>query len=278
MVESICLTCLNYLNGYRSNGLILFSYTDIKTSVLRLGLSCVCIPWSDGGASTLGGMLQQISSVLKFDRDETVAALASSAWCICNSKLTPRAPPLFLVTRVVGQGTARNDTAMIQSQIRSSSTVLSQSSLIVGMRSAVEKGKVKKAEIEKAIADSKNLASSEVQDIQKVEVSTNVILGRDGVGGGALLQIGNQKAATVEKLQIRKQNDSMISENKPKSMTAPMIDSKQNLEPLDSHSNAISSKDHHAPLSVLPDNDADEESDDEFPPIVDCDPDDEDMM
>jgi len=166
MVESICLTCLNYLNGYRSNGLILFSYTDIKTSVLRLGLSCVCIPWSDGGASTLGGMLQQISSVLKFDRDETVAALASSAWRICNSKLTPRAPPLFLVTRVVGHGTTSNDAAMIQSQIRSSSAILSQSSLIVGMRSAVEKGKVKKAEIEQAIADSKNLASSEVQDVQ----------------------------------------------------------------------------------------------------------------
>jgi len=282
MVESICLTCLNHLNSYRSNnGTILFSYTDVKTSLLRLGLSCVSMPWSDGGASTLGGMLQKISSVLKFDRDETVAALASSAWCICNSNLTSRAPPLFLVTRVVGQGAIGNDVAKIQSQMRSSSAVLSQSNLIAGMRSAVEKGKIEKAkdEIEHASADSKKLASLEEKDLKKVvEVSTSATLGGGGEGGKASLHIKNHEVYAVDKMATVKQDGTMNSENNPKSMIDPIIRAKPKLELVDSQSNAIPSNDQHALTSKLPDDNIEEESDDEFPPIVDCDPDDEDMM
>ncbi len=98
MVESIAVTCLENISA-EGHGSTYCNHTTVKTSILRLGVSCISTPWSDGSASSIVSRMRRTASYLRFDRNFAVSSAAYTALTICNSLATPRAPPLVIVTR-----------------------------------------------------------------------------------------------------------------------------------------------------------------------------------
>jgi len=106
-IESVTATCLSDLPGYSIPGPAL-SYSSTICSLLRLGSSCVCAPWSDGAASRLTGPLRSAAESLKGSKDHEVSSAAYSTLCVCDAIMAPRSPPMMVVTRSVdaASGTA----------------------------------------------------------------------------------------------------------------------------------------------------------------------------
>mmetsp|Transcript_22192 Transcript_22192/g.33097 ORF Transcript_22192/g.33097 Transcript_22192/m.33097 type:complete len:670 (+) Transcript_22192:114-2123(+) len=100
-IDSVMFTCLSTLDhgigGTPPPLRVLHAST--KVSLLRLGIDCVCAPWSDGGTSGLVGIVRKAAAVLKSDRDNAVSSAAHSALCVIDALATPRAPPLTFVSR-----------------------------------------------------------------------------------------------------------------------------------------------------------------------------------
>lgn len=96
-IDSITHTCLTalYLRGSSS----ILAYSNVKRALLQLGMNCVCVPWGDGGRSTLSDVLRTVSTMLRRDPDVAVATAALSTLCAFDSFMTPRAPPILIPTR-----------------------------------------------------------------------------------------------------------------------------------------------------------------------------------
>ena len=98
MVESVAATCLDIICA-EGHGSAYCNHSEVKTSILRLGVSCISTSWSDGSASSLVSRMRQCASDLRFDRNSAVSSSAFSALTICNCLTTPRSSPLVIVTR-----------------------------------------------------------------------------------------------------------------------------------------------------------------------------------
>lgn len=57
------------------------------------------VPWGDGGRSTINDIVRKVSLLLKNDTDVTVASMALSTLCIVDAFMTPRAPALLIASR-----------------------------------------------------------------------------------------------------------------------------------------------------------------------------------
>lgn len=77
----------------------IFANSHVKQSLLQLGMTCVCMPWGDGGRSTLLGMVRTVASMLRSDPNVSVASAAFSTLCALDAVVTPRAPALVLPSR-----------------------------------------------------------------------------------------------------------------------------------------------------------------------------------
>ena len=88
-------------------------------------MNAVCVPWGDGGRSTISGVVRAVSTMLRNDPDASVSSTALSTLCVFDAFTTPRAPPILIPTRI-----STNDTPTVNSSSRSSMTA---SSLIQGM-------------------------------------------------------------------------------------------------------------------------------------------------
>ena len=67
--------------------------------MLQLGMNCACVPWGDGGRSTIANVVCTLSSMLRNDPDTSVASTALSTLCAIDAFMTPHAPPLLIPTR-----------------------------------------------------------------------------------------------------------------------------------------------------------------------------------
>jgi len=101
-IESIVIKCLSSLSEPLTSS-ISSHHSLTKMAILQLGVNILCSPWKDGGASSRGNLsttLKRTAMYLrKNDRNINVAASASSALCVCDALMTPRSPPLVIVTR-----------------------------------------------------------------------------------------------------------------------------------------------------------------------------------
>lgn len=96
-LDSITHTCLStlYLRGCSS----IFAYSHVKRAMLQLGTNCACVPWGDGGRSTISDVVRTVSTMLRRDPDVSVASAALSTLCVFDAFATPRAPPILIPTR-----------------------------------------------------------------------------------------------------------------------------------------------------------------------------------
>lgn len=104
LVDSMVSTCLSNLKKQTidiSN--IILSSQKIKDSFLRLGIASVSTPWPDGGVSSLIEDLRSAALAFRYDRDLTVSSSAYSAFELCSCIMTPRAPPMLIITRTISE-------------------------------------------------------------------------------------------------------------------------------------------------------------------------------
>lgn len=148
-LDSITQACLSnlYGSGDRAPSASVFAYSHVKCSMLQLGLNCTCVPWGDGGTSTITGIVRRVTSVLRHDADLSVSSIALSSLCALDAMSTPRSLPLLVPARA--DGPAHND----------SSAVVTASSLMQQMNQA-------KIE-EKKIAASEKVAKEKAKSVNK---------------------------------------------------------------------------------------------------------------
>ena len=103
-IDSILHSCLTTLYGSGSNSI--FAYAEAKRSILQLATNCVTVPWGDGGRSTVNEIVRKVSLLLKNDTDVTVASMALSTLCIVDAFMTPRAPALLIPSRNQDDGSS----------------------------------------------------------------------------------------------------------------------------------------------------------------------------
>ena len=96
-IDSILHSCLTTL--YCSGGSSIFVYAEAKRSMLQLATNCVTVPWGDGGRSTINEIVRKVSLLLKNDTDVTVASMALSTLCVVDAFTTPRAPAILIASR-----------------------------------------------------------------------------------------------------------------------------------------------------------------------------------
>ena len=75
------------------------SFAEVKASFLRFATSCVATPWQDGAASSIAKDLLEAARLCDKDAEYTVMQASSSAIRLCNALACPRAPALIVVTR-----------------------------------------------------------------------------------------------------------------------------------------------------------------------------------
>lgn len=274
LIESIASTAISKLGVDGVQGRFC-NFSVVKASILKLGISCLVTPWPDGAASGLTLVLRQAAFVLRFDHDSNVSTIAYSAMGICNMAVAPRAPPLVIVTRL-------NDSEATTSAKHRQ--FFSRDSLENGMESAKEdilKSKIieketqekkkKKKEVEKK---KKQMMESEKSKVHKVDTNAKVTESDNGSGRDKfsdLVQPPNEHvpSSTEEDHQSKdedlpeiKDEDADISMSEEPSSVKVDIEEDDNVE--------------ESSLPSDKGNDSDA-SDDDFPPIIDCAPDDEDM-
>jgi hypothetical protein len=267
LIESMALTCLGNI-GINSSPGRFCNFAPVKATVLKLGVSCITNPWPDGASSGLVQALRRAAFVLRFDGDSIVSAAAYSAMSICNMAVMPRAPPLMIVSR-------SND---VDGGMMNTNQFFSRESLEGGI-GAVREDILKSKIIEKEIQEKKKNAKKAKEEMMaksksmKHEESTNKL--QQGLETKEIIEVKQ----TIE-LSTEAECDDKEEQKNRKEVEKPpgSINSTPNEEKpmeVDIEDEVSVGEKEHVNSS---DSDEDEEgSDDDFPPIIDCAPDDEDM-
>lgn len=173
-LDSITHACFSKM--YSSGNSSILSYSHVKRAMLQLGMNCVCVPWQDGGRSTTSNIVRTVSEMLRNDPDVSVASTALSSLCVFDAFATPRAPPMLVPTR--GSMDERG----------CHGTSLTASSLIVSMNESkwgmmISKDAANERRINKSDKRSSKIAKEET-DKPEIVVQLNLSGGIvDGVAG-----------------------------------------------------------------------------------------------
>mmetsp|Transcript_4967 Transcript_4967/g.6419 ORF Transcript_4967/g.6419 Transcript_4967/m.6419 type:complete len:947 (+) Transcript_4967:38-2878(+) len=310
MVESLTLQCLENIR-YQRIASFFCNYKGSTISILKLGMNCASTPWPDGGASTIIDLLRSTAFELRFDRDMNVSSTAYTALNMCNSLLAPRSPPLVIVTRDKTMSAFNNEnmntiftTTALETGINNVAKNKKETLMINAQKQDERNAKVEakmmklqesqnnKVELERnqksldakelsvhaqgdTHDDSKNLSSKSLQVVNNSEVVSQI-------------QTPKQKSASEMMDWSHVNAKDKISEGKQpgddhcdEAQVADSRDSSENIEKDTVNLPATMSGETNLEDSnkCFDDNDVDDEegSDDDLPPIVDCDPDEEDV-
>ena len=255
MIESVTSTCLEHIRA-ESNGSIYCNNATTKAAILDLGINCISTPWSDGSASSITGMVRQTATYLRFDRDRSVSSTSYTALAICNCLATPRAPPLVIVTR--------------DKNVEALNTGMSSSF----SKAIIEEGisNMKENIIEKKIKSKKKAISDSIRAKEKSTIRAQINSTKETAevkivqSETKTFQESNADVELNTSLKIQQQH---FPEKKDEAESKVIVDHVEKEKP-------PSPKEE--PLVADPSDDEDDDlSDADFPMIVDCDPDDEDM-
>ena len=283
-LDSIIQTCFS--NLYSSGNSSIIAYSHVKRAMLQLGTNCMCAPWRDGARSTISNIVRTVSEMLRNDPDVSVASMALSTLCVLDAFTTPRAPPLLVPIRDSIDGSGNH------------SISLTASSLIVGMNDtklemqstklAAEERRVTKSERKASKITKKEAEKSETHvqsSLNEKIVESGADLVRDAVEGlvpdavGGIM--GDASADTM--MDIEGQHDAIAAaaafEHEPKNeavVGTQMSESRSELQSSAKYENtdAIDSKQ----TTENSDDEASDDSMEDFPAIVDEGPDDEDRL
>lgn len=290
LIDSIISTCLSKLT--ESNGKFC-NFSLVKASILNLGACAIATPWPDGASSGLVCELQKIAFSLKFDCDGRVSTAAYNAISICNMALTPRAPPLIIVSRT----TSTDDATKGVSQSR----FFSREALETGM-DAVNEDIIRAKLIEREAGEKKRRerqAKKELHLKEKLKGSTQDIDVLTQSKSSMTKEIFQQKDEDMLVMEKKAEdsphvslsyNDNTVTKNDyfddktheqkndaTNETSSQAVDSLRTKQ--DNFENDIQGRDgdinNNSPSLEV--EDKDDGSDDDFPPIIDCDPDDDDV-
>jgi len=263
LVESIASTAISNLGMKGAQGRFC-SFSVVKASILRLGNSCIVTPWPDGAASGLVQVLRQAACVLRFDRDSNVSITAYSAMGICNMAVTPRAPPLVIVTR------------LNESDVNTSAKhrqFFSRESLENGME-AVKEDILKSKIIEKeAEENKKKKKDAEKSKMQKKEADKKILKEKYDAQSDDVAEKGSTTDNASEADQPPQVNQSVedLPEEKGEDADIDMHDEEANDKDTTNEAEIDDESTQSSAQGFGGDG-----SDDDFPPIIDCAPDEED--
>ena len=131
----------------------------------------MCVPWQDGGRSTLSNIVRTVSEMLRNDPDVSVASAALSTLCVFDAFATPRAPPILVPIRGSidesgSRGTSLTASTMIASMNDSKSEIMAS-------KIAAEERRVAKSERKASKIAKKDAVKSET--IVQTNLNENIV-------------------------------------------------------------------------------------------------------
>ncbi len=285
MIESVAITCLEQV-CLEGHGSIYCSNPNIKLSTLRLGINCVSTPCQDGSASTIIGMMKQTSLFLRTDRDFAVSSMAYTALNLCNSLLTSHVPPLVIIKRDKNIEGFSDGMVSTFSKEGIEDSIMNVREIIARQKKESEKNrnasKLEKVSIRqhpsKINVDSKSNVDNKIEVVRmklKTQPETQSILQNDdAISSHQGLDVKCVDAAKPElksDQEVEADNVDILPKRKVDHFDIEDYDDKGG--PQEVLVNPAKRP------SMLDDDDGIEASDldEDFPIIVDCDPDEEDM-
>lgn len=257
LIESICSRSLTDFDMNFNE------CAPIKLSILKLGASCMSTPWPDGASSGLTQSLLQYAMPMRYDRDTTVSSMAFTTVGVCNLSLSPRAPPLTIISRA-----KESDDSMTRHK-----KFFSMSSMEEGMQSAQEdilrskiaskeKKELKKKQKEEADERKKILEEEERMKTKEQDKSSLNQFEEKPVN----VDSDDASPDQVDKEIHSTEEEKVIRE----------ID--HNMGEASSGSDDSGDKEEAASEKMGDDGSEDDDDDDDFPPIIDCGPDEDDDL
>lgn len=279
-IDSILHLCLTKL--YSSGSSSIFAYAEAKRSILQFATNCVTVPWGDGGRSTINELVRKVSLLLKNDTDVTVASVAFSTLCVVDAFMTPRAPALLVGSRnqdSISDLTAANMMKSInekeaemkslsrskESNEKKSSKKDRKVSAEKSAKAAVIKAKKTRTENSSVLEGKKNEATETTKRVQRESESLKVA---DVIEEAAVVESDNKRIHT-ETTKTAATNDVAMDT----SDTMEVDESTEDRFKIESKS-----QNGHKNDTELGDDEDDDFSLDDFPEIVDEDPDEGDRM
>jgi hypothetical protein len=295
-IDSITHTCLTalYLRGSSS----ILAYSNVKRALLQLGMNCVCVPWGDGGRSTLADVLRTVSTMLRRDPDITVASAALSALCVFDSFMTPRAPPILIPTRGGMVNETVNDNSGSGLTASTLMEDINQAKLALAAskdaqddkkikKSANKKSnkKAKKEDVEvvdtKAPFESLKTAQCNSNSTEMLDVCIGVSPIVTNATSESVVVVNSATSSGLDSLHVTDASD--IATKLPSSSSNTIDDHKNEVlnkmndsQPGDE--SGVSKEEVYVPQKDKEEDDSDDDSMDDFPEIVDEEPDEEDRM
>ena len=252
-------------------------------------MNCVCVPWGDGGRSSITNVLRTVCTMLRSDSDTSVASTALSTLCACDAFTTPRAPPLLIPTRdSMNNASHMTASSMLQGMKDSKQEMLASKEAKEERKKKLDKNssKKKKAKKEDTNDDSKLTAEKTDDDADSKVAEAKATKSEEPITNNVPTQSANtsdkmeeSSAPPTDKMAVSE----VESPNAEKIDTEPMIEDQEEpssdkvpVETTDaSEPNDIQMNEEDDGGGDEEDNDSDDGSFD-FPEIVDGDPDEED--
>lgn len=290
-IDSITHTCLSTL--YLRGGSSIFAYSNVKRALLQLGMNCACVPWGDGGRSTVSDVLRTVSIMLRRDPDVTVASAALSTLCVFDSFMTPRAPPILIPTRggmlneTVNDGSGVTASTLMQ-DINQAKLALAASNDAHDYKKVIKSDKriktAKKEDVEvetKAQFDSfKTVQCNNSNSAEKLDVFNGMIPVVTNASSESVTVVNSATGSGVASLHVTDASD--IATKLPSS-SGIMIDDHQNkllgkMSDSQPGDELGASKEEVYVAQKDKEEDDSDDSMDDFPEIVDEEPDEEDRV
>jgi hypothetical protein len=273
-IDSLLITYLSVIVTGSVESVASLYTSDEKSAILNLGVQTICVPYQDGGGTLLLNEIRRVAMVLKSDRDSNVSSSAYFALSICSAILTPRGPPLIIATR-----------SMIGNDSNERISSFSKEDLLSRMNE-VKKGVKEHAESKVTTVKKDGDKDSDTLEKGKVALESDSNLMSEEHLSNVPNNSGNvdeEKTDIIKELNVEPK--SSVSRNN-------FFEEKQNSKEMVENENEFDStsvvNDHRTYSCNDPRQDdsskmhVDEENEDidseiDFPPIIDCGPDDDDI-
>ena len=251
-------------------------------------MNCVCVPWGDGGRSSITNVLRTVCTMLRSDSDTSVASTALSTLCACDAFTTPRAPPLLIPTRdSMNNAPHMTASSMLQGMKDSKQEMLASKEAKEERKKKLDKksSKKKKAKKEEAAAtnDDSTLTVEKIDDADSKVAKVEATKSKEPIKNN----VPEAQPATTDKMEESSVPDKMAVSEDVESPNTDEIDNDLNEDQEDpiSDKGPVKTTNASEPNDIQM-NDEDDGGDDEddgdsdgsfdFPEIIDGDPDEED--
>ena len=273
LIDSLAMMCFDSI--LKNNQLYpILSFDSIKLALLKLGINCISVPYYDGASSPLMCIVRDMSVMLKLDRNCHVSSAAFATLSVCNALMVPRSPPLVIVKRNDSLGTVNNnDTANVEMKkdLSTSDDFMKKLKATIKDTESSNNKRRSDAEDHSSIVPATKKTKT-IKELKETNVNNETTAARsqskeaDNIDESK--QSNNTKSdgeATSVTEESKTKNDEVTHMNEGAYITEKEDDE---VVKLTNDNTTVLSKE--ASL----DSNSDDDSMDDFPDIVDCDPDD----